>query len=55
MNLRNVANAKGTLQNDQNSGVLELAEEINGEVVLQVLKSKHPSSQPYDPALIVDD
>ena len=52
---RKVANAIRTLQNEQNGGVLDLQEKINGETVLQNLKSKHPSTQPYDPALIVDD
>ena len=55
MKSRKVANAIRTLQNEQNGGVLDLQEKINGETVLQILKSKHPSSQPYDPALIVDD
>ena len=50
-----VANAIRTLQNEQNGGVLDLQEKINSETVLQLLKSKHQSSQPYDPALIVDE
>ena len=50
-----VANAIPTLQNEQNGGVLDLQEKTNSETVLQNLKSEHPSSQPYDPALIVDD
>ena len=55
MKSRKVANAIRTLQNEQNGGVLDLQEKINGETVLQTLKSKHPPSHPYDPALIVDD
>ena len=55
MKSRKVANAIRTFQNEQNGGVLDIQEKINGETVLQILKSKHPSSQPYDPALIVDD
>ena len=55
MNSGKVANAIRTLENGQNGGVLDLQEKINGETVLQILKSKHPSSLPYDPALIVDD
>ena len=54
MNSGKVANAIRTLQNEQNRGVLDLEEKTNGETVLQILKSKHPS-QPYDPALILDD
>ena len=49
-----VANAIRTLQKEQNFGVLDLQEKINGETVLQTLKLKHPSSQLYDPALIMD-
>ena len=55
MNSGKVANAIRTLQNEQNGGVVDLQEKINGETVLQILKSKHPSSQPHDPALILDD
>ena len=55
LNSTKVANAISTLQNEQNGGVLDLQEKINGETVLQLLKSKQPSSQPYDPALVVDD
>ena len=55
MNSGKVANAIRTLQDEQNGSVLDLQEKTNGETVLQILKSKHPSSQPYDPALIVDD
>ena len=55
MNSGKVANAIRTLQNEQNGGVLELQEKINGETVLQILQSNFPSSQPYEPALIVDD
>ena len=55
MNAGKVANAIRTLQNEQSGGVLDVQEKNNGETVLQILKSKHPLSQPYDPALIVDD
>ena len=55
MNSGKVTNAIRTLQNEQNGGVLDLQEKIKGETVLQILISKHPSSQPYNPALIVDD
>ena len=55
MSSRKVANAIRTLQNEQNGVVLDPQEKVNGETVLQILKSKHPSSQPYNLALIVDD
>ena len=55
MNLGKVANAISTLQNEQNGGILDLQEKINGVTVLQILKSKHLLSQPCDPALIVKD
>ena len=55
MNSRKLANAIRTLQNEQNGGVLDIKETINGQTLLQILKSEHPSPQPYDPALIVDD
>ena len=55
MNSGKVANALHTLPNEQNGGVLDLQEKINSETVLHILKSKHPSSQPYGPALIVDN
>ena len=55
MNPGKVANSIRRFQNEQNGGVRDLQEKINGETVLQILKSKHPLTQPYDPALIVDD
>ena len=55
MNSGKVANAIRTLKNEQNGGVFDLQEKINGEIVLQILKSKDPSAQLYDSALIVDN
>ena len=51
MNSGKVPKAIRTLQNEQNSGVFDLREKINGETVLQILKSKHP----IDLSLIVDE